>query len=197
LIIEFRGQEDFKKGSEFEKPLQAWLENKGFKLVDRDEMNLAYQYELVNGDNSYNVNEIDEMLEDFIEITGKIQDEIRSMDSIRLFRSLNSLMEDKDIGQVRPGVDPHGILDGVTSIGGYERCGDDLVIVYEKHADIERLDGIIFVGYRQSKEGQEWCAKEKEKDFLNNYWLAWGCVVDWSEYPMTAWKGKELQLYLS
>lgn len=198
LIIEFRSQEDFKKGFEFEKPLQAWLENKGFKLVDRDEMNIAYQYELVNGDNSYNVNEIDEMLEDFIEITGKIQNEIRSMDSIQLFRSLDSLMEDEDIGQVRHGVDPHGILDGVTSIGGYERCAEDLTIVFEK-GKTERLDGIVYVGHINDEKSKEWEKRSwEEKDFLKKYWCVTGCVFDWTElHPWTAWKGKELQLYLS
>lgn len=197
LIIEFRGYEDFEKGAKFEAPLQAWLENKGFKLTNRDENMLAIQYELVNGDNSYNMNEIDEMLEDFVDITGKIQKEIRSMDSIQLFRSLGSLAKNNSAGKVRPGADPQGILDGVTSIDGYERCAEDLLIVFEKGKAM-KLDGIIYVGPRDDEKSQEWMNRSwKEKDFLNKYWCVSGSVVDWTENPHTAWKGKELQLYLS
>jgi hypothetical protein len=143
------------------------------------------------------MNEIDEKLKDFIDITGKIQKEIRSMDSIQLFRSLGSLMKNNNTEKVRPGADPQGILDGVTSIDGYERCGDDLVIVFEKGKTM-KLDGIIYVGYRDDEKSQEWMNRSwKEQDFLNKYWCVSGSVVDWTQNPKTAWKGKELQLYLS
>lgn len=97
LIIDFRGYKEFEKGAEFEKPLQAWLENKGFKLVDRDDVYKTLWYELINRDNSYDEQEIQNMLRDFVEITDKIRYSIMNMDSVQLFRNLDALMQDPDI----------------------------------------------------------------------------------------------------
>lgn len=85
------------------------------------------------------------------------------------------------IGKVRPGVDPTGILDGVTKIEMYEHCGQDLIIVFDAKHDFNnlRLDDIIYIGDIKSPTSRNWCDRQwKEKDFLKKYWLVSGCIYD-------------------
>jgi hypothetical protein len=98
------------------------------------------------------------------------------------------------IGKVRPGVDPTGILDGVTKIEMCEHCGNDLIIVFDITKRTHHLDDIIYIGYRNTKESSKW--EELmwgDRKYLDKYWIVHGSVSDYSRIT----GDKYLNLYVS
>jgi hypothetical protein len=102
---------------------------------------------------------------------------------------------DNGIGQVQPGADPYGLLDGVTEIVGYERCGYDLFIAFYRGKNHERLDNIAYIAKRDDPKAQEMIKKyhsyPRDEKFIKKYWCVGGSIVEFRDGH------KELQLYLS